>query len=171
LLGLLQATSHLHESAQSMLRHADGPLQLMPHGFMPQSIAVHEDCPEQSISQLAPWLQSMSPQAPMSLQVIVQSKPAGHWTAPHGWAPLQSTRHVRALRSHAVHGLGQEADTQYPLSQIRLSSQSPSVLHAKPSDRRFTRQLVADSHAIPNIARIRRMPETFLTDLTDLRGS
>lgn len=156
-----------------MLRHDDGPLQLMPHGFMPQLIAVHEDCPEQLISQLAPWLQSMSPQAFMLLQLIVQSKPAGHWTAPHGEVSLQSTRHVRASRSHAVHGLGHVADTQYPSLQLRPSSQSLSVLHAKPSDRRFTRQLVADSHPIPKIAgiaRIRRMPETVITDITGLTG-
>jgi hypothetical protein len=153
-----------------MLRHDDGPLQLTPHGFMPQLIVVHEDCPEQLISQLAPWLQSMSPQAFMLLQLIVQSKPAGHWTAPHGEVSLQSTRHVRASRSHAVHGLGHVADTQYPSLQLRLSSQSLSVLHAKVSDRRFTRQLVADSHPIPKIPRIRRMLETFITDITGLTG-
>ena len=107
LVVLLQLTSHLHELAQSMLGHADCPLQSIWHAFVPQLMLRHAFVPPQMMSQPLPEAQSMSPQAFALLQRIVQAYPAGHWTAPHDLPALQSIMHVLAARSQDEHGAGQ----------------------------------------------------------------
>jgi hypothetical protein len=75
-------------------------------------IAPHAVIPEHSTLQFLADLQSMSRQALVLLHLIVQSKPAGHWTAPHGLFEVHSILQVLSPMSHAVHGLGQAACTQ-----------------------------------------------------------
>ena len=70
---LLQSTSHLHEFAQSIRGHADGPVQLMSQGPAPQLILPHALPAEQLMVQPMPWAQSMPPQAFVLLHLIVQS--------------------------------------------------------------------------------------------------
>jgi hypothetical protein len=78
---LLQLTSHWHDRAQSIDGHAPWPEQVMSHAASPQLMLPHAAWPEQSILQRRAAAQSMSPQLEL-LHRMVQSNPAGHFTAP-----------------------------------------------------------------------------------------
>ncbi|HEX2691709.1 MAG TPA: hypothetical protein VHN14_34100 [Kofleriaceae bacterium] len=112
LVVLLQSTSHLHEFAQSMLGHAAVPLQVMSHALAPQLIPWHESPPPQVMSHPLPSAQSMLPHAFALLHWIVQRKPTGHLTSPHGLFALHSIWQVLSVRSQDEHGLGHGSSTQ-----------------------------------------------------------
>lgn len=81
---------------------------------------------------------------------------------------VQSILHVLLMRSQDVHGLGHvPCSTQYPRSQVRplVGSQSLSVVQAKLSDFRLTRQLVIDSEPTAQTARSRMIAAAFITGL------
>jgi hypothetical protein len=125
---LLHLTSHAHACMQLTAPHDDMPAQSILHSPAPQAMAPHEDTPEQLISQAVPRVQSMLAQAFALSHSIVQSKPGGHWTAPHALAELHSILQVLSVRLQDVHWPGHALRTQYPRSQVRLFSQSASVL-------------------------------------------
>jgi hypothetical protein len=108
----------------------------------------------------------MELQALALLHLIVQSNPSGHCTLPHGLLAEHSIWQVRSLSSHDVHGLGQllavGCSTQYPLSQVRPSVQSLSLLHANSLECRLTKQLVIASGASQPIARTTTAAAGFL---------
>ena len=71
--GLLQVTSQLHESAQSMKGQASAPEQSIVHSFLPQLRLPHDPVPEHSMLQLCAGAQSTVPHAPLLVHRIVQS--------------------------------------------------------------------------------------------------
>jgi hypothetical protein len=140
-LGVLHWTSHLHDSAQLMLAQASAPAQSTSQRFEPQLIPWHEPGPAHVMSQRSLAAQSMRAQAPMSLHVIVQSKPSGQVRSAHGLVVEHSTSQVLALRSHDVHGLGHAASrsTQKPATQVRGGSHSALRVHVNASERRVVK--------------------------------
>lgn len=71
--GLVQDTSQLHDAAQSIVRHASVPEQLILHLLVPQWRLSHAIALEHWMSQLCACAQSTTPHEPLLLHRIVQS--------------------------------------------------------------------------------------------------
>ena len=71
--GLLQDTSQLHASPQSISGQANAPEHRIVHALWPQLRLPHDPGPEQSTSQLCACAQSTAPHVPPFVHRIVQS--------------------------------------------------------------------------------------------------